>query len=343
MAMAGLSCTRLPVPSHVECVTTASSAGGDVKQGSGGRMELCGGCMQGASSGSWNPLGFGRAAWLGDLSSGRVSRNEEKCRRRLEVALSGTKCGERDLKPCASPFRSWGPRSGFAVVRAALTPEQLEGGSGLVSVKDYNSALLSCVREGRMRDAMAVFKRFQGAGLKPDVVSYTTLIQGFGKLKSYNKVTDVFSQMQRSRCPPDLKFCTVLISTFGNGGLPVLAESAMKYAHAQGLEPDAIAYTALVHAYAQEGLWEEAEKALRDMLDAGVVDNRPYAALVSAYGKAGLMDHVGRLLQTMESSGVEAGTGLFNALINIHSKAGDPEKAREVMQLMQANGEFCCF
>lgn len=50
-----------------------------------------------------------------------------------------------------------------------------------------------------MRDAMTIFKRFEGAGLKPDVVSYTALIQGFGKLKSYNKVTDVFSRMQRNR------------------------------------------------------------------------------------------------------------------------------------------------
>lgn len=50
-----------------------------------------------------------------------------------------------------------------------------------------------------MRDAMVIFKRFRGAGLRPDVVSYTTLIQGFGKLKSYKKVTDIFSQMQRNR------------------------------------------------------------------------------------------------------------------------------------------------
>lgn len=65
------------------------------------------------------------------------------------------------------------------------------------------------------------------------------------------------------RCQPDLKLCTVLISTFGNGGLPGLAESAMVYAQAQGLQPDAIAYTALVHAYAQGGLWTEAENAIR--------------------------------------------------------------------------------
>lgn len=76
------------------------------------------------------------------------------------------------------------------------------------------------------------------------------------------------------------------------------------------------------------------------MLDAGIVDDRPFAALVTAYGKADLMNHVDQVLQTMESSGVEAGTVLFNTLINIHSKAEDPEKARAVLQLMQANGEF---
>lgn len=76
------------------------------------------------------------------------------------------------------------------------------------------------------------------------------------------------------------------------------------------------------------------------MLDAGIVDDRPFAALVSAYGKAGMTDHVDRILETMEASGVEAGTVLFNTLINIHSKAKDPEKARSVLQLMQANGEF---
>ncbi len=30
-----------------------------------------------------------------------------------------------------------------------------------------------------------------------------------------------------------------------------------------GLQPDAVVYTALVHAYAEQGLWAEAEKTLR--------------------------------------------------------------------------------
>lgn len=160
--MAALSCTRLPVPSaHGECASSASSGARDFRQGAGVRMEPCVGCMQAghstlASSGLWNPLGLGRAAGLSDLNCGRRSRNEERrSRRRLEIvqqaAPTASKCWERNPEPCTTPLRSWGSRSAFAVVRAALTPEQLEGGSGLASVKDYNSALLSCVRCAHFR------------------------------------------------------------------------------------------------------------------------------------------------------------------------------------------------
>lgn len=50
-----------------------------------------------------------------------------------------------------------------------------------------------------MVDAMKIFKTLQGAKLRPDVVSYTALIQGFGKQRSFNKVSEIFSEIQRSR------------------------------------------------------------------------------------------------------------------------------------------------
>jgi hypothetical protein len=114
MAMAALSCTRLPLPcavaaaSHVECGSTA----------------------------------VGRAAGFYDLDCRRISCSDgdaEKSRRRLEIVQQ-----ERNPNPCATPLRSRSSRSVFAVVQAALTPEHLN------SVKDYNSALLSCVRYGHL-------------------------------------------------------------------------------------------------------------------------------------------------------------------------------------------------
>lgn len=120
MAMAALSYTRLPLTcavaaaSHVECGSTA----------------------------------VGRAAGFYDLDCRRISCSDgdaEKSRRRLEIVQQ-----ERNPNPCVTPLRSRSCRSAFAIVQAALTPEHLEGGSRLNSVKDYNSALLSSVRYGHL-------------------------------------------------------------------------------------------------------------------------------------------------------------------------------------------------
>jgi len=145
IAMAALSCTGLRIPpslasSHVECTSRAA-------------MEPCVGCRLTirstllSSPDSWTPLGLGGSTGLNDLNCRRLSRRsrkDEKSRRRLEIVQQATlRVLERNPKPCATPFRS---RSAFAIVQAALSNEQLEGGSRLNSVKDYNSALLSCVR-----------------------------------------------------------------------------------------------------------------------------------------------------------------------------------------------------
>jgi pentatricopeptide repeat protein len=113
----------------------------------------------------------------------------------------------------------------------------------------------------------------------------------------------------------------------------------MEYIRVVGLQPDAVVYTALVHAYAEQGLWAEAEKTLRDMVDAGVMDDGPYAVLVAAYTKAGLYEEVNHVLQMMESDGVQPDTIFFNSLINVHSKSGAPEKALSVLQHMKDTGK----
>jgi pentatricopeptide repeat protein len=69
----------------------------------------------------------------------------------------------------------------------------------LQSGKEKVLSFGKCGREGRMEDAVNIFEELQRAGLKPDVVSYTALLQGYGKLKQFNKVTDVFNQMQHNR------------------------------------------------------------------------------------------------------------------------------------------------
>lgn len=136
---------------HVERASEGCVVVRALKQGCSVRMEACVGCIHPrfstlASSSSWSAFGLGRAAGLHD---GRVRRQAQRGRRREAVqqaAPSTSKFSERNCKPSVTSLKLSRSRSAFAIVHAALTPEQLDGGSALTSVKDYNSALLSCVR-----------------------------------------------------------------------------------------------------------------------------------------------------------------------------------------------------
>lgn len=109
-------------------------------------MEPCVGIPSSLSSpDSWNPLGLGlgldNATGWNDLSSRRSTS-----RRRVGIVQQQQQATLRCLERNPRNPKSCGNRSAFAVVRASLSREQLEGDKGLSSVKDYNSAILSCVR-----------------------------------------------------------------------------------------------------------------------------------------------------------------------------------------------------
>jgi hypothetical protein len=46
-----------------------------------------------------------------------------------------------------------------------------------------------------MMDVVNIFKELEKLGLKPNVVPYSIFVQGYGTLKQFNKVTNVFNCM----------------------------------------------------------------------------------------------------------------------------------------------------
>lgn len=47
------------------------------------------------------------------------------------------------------------------------------------TVDTYNTLLRACMRHGETKQAMAIFKRLRTSRRGPDVITYTTLINGF--------------------------------------------------------------------------------------------------------------------------------------------------------------------
>lgn len=65
----------------------------------------------------------------------------------------------------------------------------------------------------------------------------------------------VFDEMRGQRCKPNICTYTALINAFAREGLCEKAEETFEQLQEAGLEPDVYAYNALMEAYRQETLW----------------------------------------------------------------------------------------
>jgi len=54
-------------------------------------------------------------------------------------------------------------------------------------------------------EALAVFQHIKDSGMSPDVVTYTTLMKTFMRAKKFEKVSEVYREMERAGCTPDRK------------------------------------------------------------------------------------------------------------------------------------------
>ena len=64
-----------------------------------------------------------------------------------------------------------------------------------------------------MRAAMSLLETMRRTGLRPDVRTYNTLMQGWIELKNMDRAMDLFKQMKRNkRVRPDIVTYNLLIS-----------------------------------------------------------------------------------------------------------------------------------
>ena len=90
-----------------------------------------------------------------------------------------------------------------------------------------------------MRDAEAAFEQMQTAGVKPNVVEYSSLINACGKGGQWRTEEEA------------------------------VASEAFKQMEAVGLKPGGVTYNCLISAFSTGEQWQKAEEAFRKMRAAG--------------------------------------------------------------------------
>lgn len=137
--------------------------------------------------------------------------------------------------------------------------------------------------------------------IKPDVVTYSTIMNAWSKAGFLEKCKEVFNDMLKS-----------------------------------GVEPDAHAYSILAKGYIRAQEPEKAEELLTAMIKSGVSPNVViFTTVISGWCSTGRMDCSIRIFEKMCEFGVSPNLRTFETLISGYAEAEQPWKAERVLQIMK--------
>lgn len=133
----------------------------------------------------------------------------------------------------------------------------------------FNSLILACVRGGDLGEALQVLRemkeaarRLESSELLPDIVTYTTLIQGFGQQGLFDGVVSLVKELKSSKeCALDRVAYGVIIDAFllvesSSGlmeGLSLLKEMLELAKEKKSLRPKPHVFLSLMRAFAANG------------------------------------------------------------------------------------------
>eukprot|EP00897_Mesotaenium_endlicherianum_P003223 jgi/Mesen1/2929/ME000175S02082 len=128
--------------------------------------------------------------------------------------------------------------------------EEMEEAGCAPSLVTYNTLIHMFGKAGRMSDALKAFERIRQAGLSPDKVAYTALATGYCQAGSLDRAVEVLNRMvQHEGLQPDLVTYSQLMNVYKQAGMVDKVLGVMAQMRADGLAPNAVAYSALIQAY----------------------------------------------------------------------------------------------
>lgn len=193
---------------------------------------------------------------------------------------------------------------------------------------------------GKPELAMEFFDNALSVGaLRPNVVTYTTLVSALCMLGRVNEVCDLVCRMEKEGLAIDVVFYSSWICGYFREEL--LMEAFPKHRHMveKGINPDTISYTILIDGYSKEGNVEKAAGFLHKMIESGVEpDLVTYTAIVLGFCKKGKMDEAFAVFRVVENLGIEVDEFMYAILVDGVCRKGDFNLVYQLLEEMEKKG-----
>ncbi|KAK9286350.1 hypothetical protein L1049_014744 [Liquidambar formosana] len=222
-------------------------------------------------------------------------------------------------------------------VKALEIYNGIEDESTKYNVSICNSVLSCLVRNGKFESSIKLFHQMKQDGLRPDVVTYSTLIAGCIKVKhGYSKALELVQELQQNGLHMDSVIYGTLLAVCASNNQCKEAERFFNQMKDEGHSPNVFHYSSLLNAYSIGGNYKKAEELVQDMKAAGLVPNKVIlTTLLKVYVRGGLFEKSRELLTDLEALGYAEDEMPYCLLMDSLAKTGRLDEAKSVFNEMK--------
>ncbi|KAI7820971.1 hypothetical protein BC939DRAFT_494330 [Gamsiella multidivaricata] len=204
---------------------------------------------------------------------------------------------------------------------------------------DFNMLIIQALKRNRFAQVPELMEQMQKRGHRPNVFTFTAMIDADIKMGKYYEAKEIFQAMQQANIQPDVIAYSAMISGALSQASVNESLELLKAMVGDGLLPNLHTFNSLLSASVGE-IGIDSLKVIRETMQALHIrpDQRSFNALLSAYALQGDMDEMLRSLEDMKRSKVAPDALTYSILISGFLQNGDLRYAMEWYYKMMDGG-----
>ncbi|XP_052204206.1 pentatricopeptide repeat-containing protein At1g10910, chloroplastic isoform X2 [Diospyros lotus] len=213
----------------------------------------------------------------------------------------------------------------------------IKDGSMRNSVSICNSILSCLVQNGKFTSSIRLFDQMKQDGLRPDVVTYSTLLAGCIRAKNgYSNAIELVQELKSNGLQMDSVIYGTLIAICASNNQCTEAENYFNQMKDEGNSPNLYHYSSLLNSYSVDGNYKKADMLVEDMKSAGLKPNKVIlTTLLKVYVRGGLFEKSRKLLTELEALGHAEDEMPYCLLMDGLAKAGKVHEAKLIFDEMK--------
>ncbi|KAL8160817.1 hypothetical protein V2J09_012306 [Rumex salicifolius] len=204
------------------------------------------------------------------------------------------------------------------------------------------STLITCSRLCSMYDkAVNWFEKMTEYGCKPDVMTYSAMIDVYGRDGDVQKALSLYDRARTEKWRLDVVTFSTLIRIYGKSGNFDGCLNVYEEMKAIGVKPNSVIYNSLLDSMGRAKRPWQAKNIYKEMIDNGISPTwGTYAALLRAFCRVRYGEDALKFYKEMKEKGFELNVVLYNAVLATCADAGYNDEAAEIFQEMK-DSETC--